>query len=111
MENHAASPQALAFVYQLLGTGVTLVRLLDDLLESSIAKGSDADDSARGLIEALTGTVGVHLRGVAPPDFQRATELMELTMGAVLTDLQRAVELADRRDNRTPRRRSGLERP
>jgi hypothetical protein len=102
MESHPAppAPHALAFVQQLLGTGLTLIRLLDDLVDACVASsGSDESESAEALIEMLAGTVGVRLRRVPAADFDRAAELMEMTMEAVLADLRMAAEVAGRRKN------------
>jgi hypothetical protein len=45
----------------------------------------------------LTGTVATRLSSIPAVDFDRAGELMELAMEGVLADLERAVELAGRR--------------
>ena len=45
------------------------------------------------------GSVGVHLHAVPPADFQRATELMEMAVEAILSDLTTAAEIAGRREN------------
>jgi hypothetical protein len=102
MDTQPAPPalHALAYVHQLLATGLTLAKLVDDLIEAIVDHGSDAEDATATIIDMVAGTVGVHLRRVPPADFGRATQLMELTMEAVLADLRMATELAGRRERR-----------
>lgn len=87
-------------MHQLLATGLTLVKLLEDLIAATRDNGSDGEDAAETIIDMVAGTVGVHLRGIPAADFQRATQLMEMTMEAVLADLRMAAEVAGRRESR-----------
>jgi hypothetical protein len=103
MESHFAppAPHVQAYVEQLLNAGGTLLKLLDNLADAVVAKGTMGEEEAADeLLDMLMGTVAVRLSSIPEADFVRATELMELAVNGVLADLERAAELARQRERR-----------
>ncbi|HWK28772.1 MAG TPA: hypothetical protein VNS09_19585 [Solirubrobacter sp.] len=89
METHLAHVQA--FVEQLLDTGGTLVRLVDNLTDAFVEHDVERGQAAADVFEMLVGTVGMRFASVTERDVTRAAELMDLAMQSVLTDLRRAL--------------------
>ncbi len=89
---------ARTFVHTLLRAGITLHELLADLVEQcEAADAFPGEEAGSVVIEMASGSVATRLRRVPPTDFDRASELMQMAVDAVLDDLRTAVEIAARR--------------
>ena len=99
------APHVQAFVQQLLNAGHTLISVVDNLTDALVENGSTREEAMGDLVVALMGAVDVRLASVPQADFARATELMELTVDAVIAELKRAERRSRRRERSAGRRR------
>src|SRR4051812_11885414 len=84
-----ANPHVQAFVEQLLNAGYGLVIFVDRVTEALAEQGSTRDDPSE-FINMMTASIALRLTGTPAADIDRASELFERTMNAVLADLAQA---------------------
>ncbi len=100
METPLASTHA--FLAQLLDSGGTIVRIAENLVAALEEHGSSHDEAITDIFQMMVGTTAARFASTPDAEIARATELIALTLQAVLEDLERAVQLTSRR-RRAPR--------
>jgi hypothetical protein len=86
-----------AFVGELLDTGGALIGIVENLTDALTEQGYTRQDALAELFEMLIGTISLKFASIPASEIDRAAELMALALQAVMTDLERALELSRRR--------------
>ena len=92
-------PVIVAFVRELLGTGLALTHLLEDLLEMLDGREEPpwpGEDPGEVLLEMVTATIGGALRDVPAAAVEEATRLIGASFDRVISDLRVGSALAGR---------------
>jgi len=87
----------LAFVEQLLSTGLMLVDVLSGLLDDLPDDAFPGENPAEVLVEMLTGTVRPAAEAAGPPCVEGATALLGAVADRTVSDLRAAGDLAAKR--------------
>jgi hypothetical protein len=93
----SSSPVVAAFVRELLGSGLALTHLLEDLLEMLDEREEPpwpGEDCGAVLLEMVTGTIAGALRDVPAAAVEEATRLIGTSFDRVMTDLRMGSVLA-----------------
>jgi len=99
------NPHVAAFVTHLLNAGGVISRLTEGLIEALIESGWSHADATDEIIGSLAGTINARFASLPATDLERAAELLDLALQAVMSDMGQAISKSHRQMRRHRRRR------